>query len=274
MRIFYAIALLLLVSCTTLKGQASPFPWPDGRRAAIVLTYDDSLPTHLDVAIPQLDEAGLKGTFFLDAKFPPDMIDGWRRAAGNGHELANHTIFHPCQKDTFTMEPRYYNESYSLKAMLDELSIMNTLLRAIDGKQSRTYATTCGQKFIGDGIDYAKASFDRGLFTAVRGIGLPQHNPREINPWDYPSEWFPEDATGEDMISRVKHVEEQGGLLVLGFHGVGGDRLIVSANAHKELVEYLAQKSETIWVPTFQEAAAWIAIQKPATVQQLPTPAE
>jgi hypothetical protein len=35
--------------------------WPDGNRAAMVLTYDDALRSHLDVALPQLDSAGFKG---------------------------------------------------------------------------------------------------------------------------------------------------------------------------------------------------------------------
>ena len=34
--------------------------WPGGRQAAIVLTYDDALPSQLDIAIPQLGATGLR----------------------------------------------------------------------------------------------------------------------------------------------------------------------------------------------------------------------
>ena len=34
------------------------FKWPDGKKAAVVFTYDDGLDCHLDVAVPQLDEFG------------------------------------------------------------------------------------------------------------------------------------------------------------------------------------------------------------------------
>src|SRR5687768_11430927 len=45
------------------------FAWPLGRHAAITLTYDDAIATsHPGVAIPQLDHAGLLGTFFLMGK--------------------------------------------------------------------------------------------------------------------------------------------------------------------------------------------------------------
>jgi hypothetical protein len=34
-----------------------PFPWPNGAKAAVVLTYDDGMDTHLDSAAPDLEAA-------------------------------------------------------------------------------------------------------------------------------------------------------------------------------------------------------------------------
>jgi peptidoglycan/xylan/chitin deacetylase (PgdA/CDA1 family) len=83
--------LAILASCSHVQT----FVWPDGRQAAIALTYDDGLRSQLDVAIPQLDRAGLKGTFFLNGTFAQEDLLGWRAAAAEGHELGNHTVFHP-----------------------------------------------------------------------------------------------------------------------------------------------------------------------------------
>src|SRR6476469_231010 len=76
------------------------------KRAIICLTYDDGLETQRTTAIPQLDSVGLKATFFLNAiqgssasdiiGQTPEAVLGWTQAAKNGHELANHTLFHPC----------------------------------------------------------------------------------------------------------------------------------------------------------------------------------
>ena len=107
--------------------------WPDGKQAAIVLTYDDALRSHLDVALPQLDAAGFKGTFFLSGTLPQEDVERWRKAAAAGHELGNHSVFHPCAKGTFEMPEQYTNERYSVKTMLTEIRVMNTLLHAIDG---------------------------------------------------------------------------------------------------------------------------------------------
>jgi hypothetical protein len=40
------------------------------------------------------------------------------------------------------------------------------------------------------------------------------------------------------MIAWVKRVEETGALGVVVFHGVGGDYLSVSADAHQQLLDY------------------------------------
>jgi hypothetical protein len=79
-------------------GANAQFKWPDGAKAAICLTYDDALDGHLDYAIPQLDSAGFKGTFYCTGNSPSlySRMGEWRMAAKNGHELGNHTLFHPC----------------------------------------------------------------------------------------------------------------------------------------------------------------------------------
>ena len=48
------------------RAQAVPRrPWPNGARAAVSLTYDDGLNSQLDCALPQLEAAGFRATFFL-----------------------------------------------------------------------------------------------------------------------------------------------------------------------------------------------------------------
>ena len=78
------IILALAISGMTQSASAQGMTWPEGKHAAIVLTYDDGLPSQLDVAIPQLDRAGLRATFFLnDVK--PENIDRWRDAQSASH---------------------------------------------------------------------------------------------------------------------------------------------------------------------------------------------
>ena len=55
----------------------------------------------LDHAVPVLHAAGFKATFFL-AGLKVGAASRWRAVGAEGHELANHTIFHPCPQRSFT----------------------------------------------------------------------------------------------------------------------------------------------------------------------------
>ena len=76
------VGSVLIGMIILMASQAQARQWPGGRQAAVVLTYDDALPSDLDIAIPALDAAGLKGTFFLiGSALVPAQIERWRAAA-------------------------------------------------------------------------------------------------------------------------------------------------------------------------------------------------
>jgi peptidoglycan-N-acetylglucosamine deacetylase len=249
--IFFALAAFLAAT----PAIASGFDWPAGRKAAIVLTYDDALTSQLDIAAPQLDAAGLRGTFFLNGVFAPADVARWRRLSAEGHELGNHSMFHPCPRAAFAMEPQYGSEIYSITGMLREIGAMNTLLFAIDGHERRTYSVPCSITLAG-GVDYTDALRASGLIRFVRS-GVPRDavvsGPAALDPFRVPSRSFPESATAADLIAYVQDVQRSGGMGVFMFHGVGGDYLQVSAEAHLGLVRYLQAHRSEIWVAPFQE---------------------
>lgn len=262
-RLRHAAVALLAVGAAA-SACAQPVEWPGGHKAAIVLTYDDALPSQLDVALPQLDAAGLHGTFFLNATFAPSDVARWRAAAKAGHELGNHSLLHPCPAAAFPMEPQSNTERYSVKGMLREIAAMNTLLTAIDGKSARTYGVPCSQTLVG-GEDYIGALRATGLIRHVRSGGSGDGviaDPRRLDRFRVPSRGFPESATGADLIGFVEQVRRSGGMGVLMFHGVGGDYLKVSAEAHRALLGYLKAHADEIWVAPFGEVMDAISSQQ------------
>src|SRR5262245_27011020 len=127
---------MLVAACGLFLGQAhagTPFEWPKGKLAAIVLTYDDAMVSQLDNAVPQLASAGFKGTFFLAGGMAPDYMRRWRDVQRAGHELGNHSVFHPCPKAILPDRPHYYTEDYDVPRMLIEIAVMNSVLYGIDG---------------------------------------------------------------------------------------------------------------------------------------------
>lgn len=229
------------------QAQVQTGPWPGGRKTAVVLTYDDSLPSQLDIALPALDAAGLKGTFFLiGSQIRPEQIGRWRAAAAEGHELGNHTVRHACPKSSYPPARRLdTSDSYDMEMMLAEIRTMNSMLTAIDGKLQHGLATPCGQHLAG-GEDYLPALRASGLVRYTRSADGASDG--ALDPMNLPCIWFDEKASGVDMIAAVEKARRDGGLLIIGFHGVGGDYLKVNGEAHAQLLAYLKQNTATIWV--------------------------
>ncbi|MGM0376898.1 MAG: polysaccharide deacetylase family protein [Bacteroidota bacterium] len=246
---------LTLISCHEEKSQDGAW---EGRKSAVVLTYDDGLNEHLDIVVPTLDSAGLKGTFYIpgNAGALQNRLDEWRDVAENGHELGNHTLFHPCageSKGRDWVSGKYDLDNYTLSRMLDEIKLASTLLKAIDGKDKRTFAYTCGDKEVEDSV-FTHLLDDNIL--AARDVIATMEKPGSIN-WKNIGAFVMDDHSGQEMIALVEKARKKGALLVFLFHGVGGGHsLNVSANAHRELIEYLANRKDEIWVAPLVKIAA------------------
>lgn len=256
MRLVLFAALAWALAAAGPAAAQGAFAWPKGKRAAIVLTYDDAMPSQLDVAIPQLDAAGLKGTFFLDADSltPAEMLR-WRRAAKSGHELGNHSVNHPCPRAMLPRAEHHVTETYDTQSMLAEIGVMNAVLFGIDGLTARTYAYPCSQSLVG-GEDYRGGLRTSGLIRYARTGGDAYRSvitdAASLDPLNVPS-WGPVDhPDGAQLIAYVERVRAAGGLGVLQFHGVGGDYLEVSAQAHQQLLDHL-KRNPDIWVAPFQQ---------------------
>src|SRR5215471_21544100 len=168
--------LLIMTAISTVTINAQVKPWL-GKKCAVVLTYDDAMVQHLDNAIPVLDSLGLKATFYLSAYYPGcrNRLNDWKKVSTNGHELGNHTLFHPCVGDKPGREwvaPDYKMNNYTVKRMVDETRMTNVFLEALDGKTKRTFAFTCGDMKIGDTNFIEQMKND---FVAARAVRNEMH---------------------------------------------------------------------------------------------------
>jgi sialate O-acetylesterase len=244
---------------TDIENLDNSKPWM-GKKCAVVLTYDDALNVHLDNAIPLLDSLNLKGTFYLTASSQAGStrINDWRKAAQNGHELGNHTLYHPCdatQEGMSWVKPEYDLSKYTLKRIVDEVRMCNTYLKSIDGKDKRTFAFTCGHKKVIEGEFMSSLEND---FIAARAVRHEMHPFNEVKLMDVDCYGI-NGETGEQMIELVKKAQKSGSLLVFLFHGVGGEHgLNVSLPAHCELLNYLKQNEKEIWTATMLDVAEHI----------------
>jgi peptidoglycan/xylan/chitin deacetylase (PgdA/CDA1 family) len=233
--------------------------WPNHKKAVIVLTYDDALDSQLKNAIPELNKHNFKATFFLTG-LSRDATPKWRVVSRKGHELANHTLYHPCQSLTMPDNPANNSGHYTIYGILREIDMQNNFLFAVDGKSTRTYAYPCTETQVG-GKSYVDSLRKAGTVKYARVGGDADAivtNFKKLDNLLVPSYGLEEHTSAEKLIAFVKHVEQKGGMGIFMFHGIGGDYLTTSAEAHKELLEYLAKNKKDIWVTTFQQAMDYI----------------
>jgi peptidoglycan-N-acetylglucosamine deacetylase len=246
-----------LLAATTATAQITP-AW-QGKKCAVVITYDDAINEHLDNAVPLLDSLGLKATFYVTAfstSVQTRMVE-WKKLATSGHELGNHTLFHPCMggKGREWVKAEYDLNNYSVQRMIDETRMTNLFLQSLDGKTKRTFAFTCGDMKIED------SSFIGGMkndFIAARAVRNEMHKIKEIDLYNVDC-YMVNNHSFEEMKVWVDKAVQTNSLLVILFHGVGGGNgLDVSIPAHRKLLIYIKQNEKDIWVAPMVEIAAHV----------------
>lgn len=249
------VALVLISSASAANADAADtaWQWPNGAQAAVNLSYDDALSSQLDNALPALDKYGLKATFNLvlgNATVYARLAD-WRAAAANGHELANHTLFHQCSRSVAGHEWVTADQDLdhtSVAELVAQIRVGNSMLHAIDGRTERTFAAPCGD-LKAAGEEYLPAI--RPEFIAIKSLfGGIATDMKTQDPYSV-SAAVPSNVTGKQLIAMARDAADRGTMINFTFHGVGGDYLAVSNEAHEELLAYLAANRRVYWTDTF-----------------------
>src|SRR5512145_1077298 len=231
---------------------------------AVSLTYDDGLNVHLDIVAKALDSAGFKGTFYIPVSSKPlfKRMDEWAAIAKNGHELGNHTLFHPCSgksKGREWVSEENDLDGYTVDQIVNEIRMANVMLKAVDGKDSRSFAYTCGDMAAGDTVFVGLIKDD---FYSARGVASRMNPFCGTDLFDVGA-YMIMNQTGDELINLVKQAQKENTYLVFLFHGVGGEHSInVSAEAHSQLVHYLKANEKDIWVAPFKEVTEYIQRQQ------------
>lgn len=237
------IGLVVSASCFCQNNMKS-FSWPNNEKLAVSLSYDDALDSQLDNAIHHLNEYHIKASFYIvpSSKTVFDRLQEWRDIALQGHELGNHSVYHPCRA---SLPGREWVKShkdldhYTLAQIKEELITANTILHAIDGKIERTFTPPCLDSLIA-GKNYIPKIAN--MFIAIKGQGIED---------GFSHLWAPSAVTGKDLIKYIEESNRKYKMVNIIFHGIGGDYLSVSNNAHKELLQFLSNNKEDYRVDTF-----------------------
>lgn len=258
MKINIILLSLFLLSTKMVSAQDST-SW-NHKQCAVVLTYDDAIDVDLDNVLPVLDSLNLKATFYLIGSSPVvnKRIDEWRRAAKEGNELGNHSLYHPCDGSLpgrSFVTPDNDLSKYTVYRAVSEIKTNNTLLKAIDGKDLRTFAYPCGDLKIGNVYFYDQL---KNEFAGARGVSPGLQTVQQVDLTNIDCYGI-NGRSADYMIDLVKKAMQTHTLLVFLFHGVGGGHNInVDLNAHSKLLHYLKDNENNIWIAPMVQVAEYI----------------
>lgn len=235
------------------------FAWPAGRRAAVSLTFDDARQSQVATGIPILGRHGLRGTFFVSIGSLEQRPDDWKRAAETGHEIANHTLTHPCSGN-FGFAHGNALELYTLDRMEDELTEASETIEQLVGVRPRTFAYPCGQTYVGRGENARSyVPLVARHFLAGRNAFDEIHNDPTFCDL---AQLFSLDADQkglDTLLGWVGAARAAGGWLILMVHDIGGDgRQTINAQVLDSLCRELTATPD-VWVDTMAAVAEHIA---------------
>jgi hypothetical protein len=200
-------------------GQTQVATWRDGKRAAVVLTFDDNLPSQRENAIPALRRCEFPATFFVNPGMPGfNADDFWsKQVPAMGFEYGVHTMRHRVTAETADADVA------ECVRILDEVSPNSTPLRSFARPGPASAWPISRERTLELLRRHQLASRDEGLLMYA----------------------------GQPLAMLTRHVDEavaSGGVVRICFHGVGGDYLSVDLDVFNGLLAHLDRLRDQVWV--------------------------
>ncbi|HSI75488.1 MAG TPA: polysaccharide deacetylase family protein [Lunatimonas sp.] len=247
------------VTVSNLFAQNPEFPWPEGKKMAISLSFDDARLSNPELGIPLLNEYGVKATFFVVPSNMQRNLEGWKKAVASGHEMANHSIQHPCSGN-FVWSRNRALEDYTIGRMRNELSQANAEIQSLLGVSPQVYAYPCGLTFVGKG-EYTQSFVPliSDMFLAGRGwldeapvdpfyADMAQLTGMKMDNMEF-----------EEILPIINSASDNGQWLVLAGHETNeSGNQTTYLRMLRELCAYANDPKNGIWIAPIGTVAAYV----------------
>jgi peptidoglycan/xylan/chitin deacetylase (PgdA/CDA1 family) len=258
--IILVVAALVSGSSLVVAHQtAAAFTWPNGKRVAVSLSFDDGRASQVDAGTTLLDRHGVKATFYVVPSAVEKRLDGWKRAAASGHEIGNHSLNHPCSGN-FVWSRSKALEDYTIDQMRRELIDANRRIAALLGATPESFAYPCGQTFVGRGVKtQSYVPVTASLFVTSRGwLDEAPNDPSYV---DF-AQLTGIESDGKDfeqIQAIVDAARETGSWVVLAGHEMGTGGLQTTRLAMLErLCAYANEASNGVWMAPVGTVAKYV----------------
>jgi beta-glucosidase len=243
---------------SVIQGK-SYFHWPEGKKMGLSLSFDDARPTQIENGIPLLDKYGVKATFYVSPDAMPGKLEDWKKVAKNGHDIGNHSVFHPCTGNFLWTRP-FELEDYTLDRMYTELDSANRIIKDMLGVVSVSFGYPCGQKFVGRGtttksyVPLISAMFETGRGWRDEGPNDPAYcDMAQLSGMELDGKSF------DEIKKLIDSAKVNGSWLILVGHditnGVEQTSLLSTIEA---ICKYAMDPSNGIWIDNVHNIASYI----------------
>ncbi len=235
------------------------FKWPEGRKMALSLTFDDARHSQIDTGIPLLNKYGVKATFYVSPDNMINDLEKWRMAVLNGHDIGNHSLLHPCSGN-FMWSRTKALEDYTLDKMKAELDSANRFIEAILGVHPVSFAYPCGQTFVGRGINVQSyVPLIALLFESGRGwLNEAPNDPAfcdlsQLNGTELDGKSF------DQVLELIETAKTNGYWLILAGHEMNEEGFQTSQlKTIESICKYATDPANGIWIDNVHKVASFI----------------
>lgn len=258
-----AVVLVSLIFCIPFHiscGQESTsYVWPDGKKMALSLTFDDARLSNVDVGVPLFNKYNAHATFFVVPSAVERRLEGWKKAVAAGHEIGNHSTNHPCTGN-FLWSRKNALEDYTIEKMETELDETNKRIHQLLGVTPAVFAYPCGQKFVGRGVETRSyVPLIANMFLLGRGwldeapndpafCDLAQITGIEMDGKDF-----------DQILPILESARSTGSWVVLAGHEIGeGGNQTTRVSMLEKLIQYAQNPDNGIWLAPAGVVAGYV----------------
>lgn len=239
---------------------ASPkFQWPNGKIAALSLSFDDARGSQAETGVPLFNKFGIKATFYVLPGNVEKDVAAWRAVLSAGHEIGNHSMTHPCSGN-FQWSRWNSLEDYTLDRMEKELLDANAAIQQLLGVKPATYAYPCGHSFVGRGTELKSyIPLVAKHFIAGRQFITETCNDPSFCDLAHVCAFDSDGETFAACKALVEQARRDGGWVIFAGHEIGnGKGQVTNTRALESLCAYANDPASGIWVDTVAAIATHI----------------
>ena len=240
MKISFLLSLLIInysLSAPQVPSDYTVAPWQGFKQGAITYSFDDGCGGQLSAAIPALNKYGLHATFNLVTQWVSNW-GAWKQAAGNGHEIASHTVSHANLNQAGENELSQSKQTMQQQIGQECVTIVYpNCVTGNKGSMARYYISgrTCSGQLVGP---------NPGDMFEISSLIVG--NTGQLN-------------NANALNSKANEAAQQGKWAVFLIHGVDGDGGYspISSSDLDQHFSFVKQQGKW-WVATFKDVSKYI----------------